>query len=180
MKQSEKLSKWRIYRSAAACLLVTSQCLSPVFAQDLRVPADGRLSDLSYLYAEEGVGVVADVCKRRFSQTQTDWDQALQKWHGNNRDSIGELNRLQATIGSALKANRPSVASVDTWAAIVNARFEWIGTVYQMLAPMSDAQAKKYCDDARVGFAHDPIAPDALSHAKTAASAAVEDLARHD
>lgn len=160
-------------------LLLWSACLSAAFAQELHVPSDERLHGLSALYASDAVGIVSDVCVQRFSQTRSDWEQTTIQWRHNNQDSIAELGQLQSAVGGALRAARPVSVDVDTWAAIVNARVEWVATVYQMLAPLDDIQAKPYCDAARLGFSHDLIAATDMAQARKAAAAAVEDLRKH-
>ena len=150
--------------------------VTTTLAQDLRVPSDGRLHDLSALYGADAVDIVADVCIQRFPQTRSDWGQTVQVWKRNNVDALAALGRLQAELGTALRATRPASVDVDTWAAIVNARFEWIGTVYQMLAPMGDIQAKPYCESARADYARQMIDSDTMSQAETAVAAAVADL----
>lgn len=160
----------------AAATTLAFMSATAAFAQDLRIPADGRLHGLSALYGADAVDIVADVCIARFPQTRSDWGQTVQLWKSNNVNALAELGRLQAELGTALRATRPASVDVDTWAAIVNARFEWIGTVYQMLAAMGDIQAKPYCEFARADYARQMIDSGTLSEAGTAVAAAVADL----
>ena len=175
LMRARKIRAIAIAGSATLAMTVATTA----FAQDLRVPADGRLHGLSALYGADAVGIVADVCVQRFPETRSDWEHAVQLWHQENASALAELDRLQAELGRALRTTRPASVDVDTWAAIVNARFEWIGTVYQMLAPMGDAQAKPYCESARVGYARLPIDSDTMSQARTAVTGAVADLGQN-
>lgn len=161
----------------AGCFALGTALSSSASAKDLRMLSDARLYGLPALYAsDDAVNIVSDICGRRFTETQTDWAQSVDQWRRNNLDSLSELERLQNAVGDAVVARRVGLLDMPTWDAIVNTRQEWDATFYEMLAPMEDAEARRYCDAARVGSSHQKITPAEMTNARTAAAAAIEYL----
>jgi hypothetical protein len=145
-------------------------------AQELRIAADGRLQGLADLYAADAVAIVSEICVQRFPETNQVWAQAATDFRLKNRDTLAELDRLQAKVIGALRAKLPATVELDTLATIVSARMEFAAFAFHMLALMNDAQAQPYCDSTRALYPNDPLEPDLLKRARTAAAAAVEDL----
>ncbi len=170
----------RLGRSMTLAISCTlgSVATVPAFAQELRIAADGRLHFLANLYADETVANLSQVCIQRFPETKSAWAQAQTDFHQKNRQALAELAQLQAKLTAALRAKLPAALDLDTLATIVYARMELLAVMGQLVAPMNDAEARKYCDDARALYANDPFEPDYMRRARTAAAAAVEDLSR--
>lgn len=148
-------------------------------AQELHVPADARLHNLSALYQRDVPANVAGICSQRFAATHNDWDLTVSGFKARNKVQLAELDVLQARILSALKTGHPGPLDIDTWAAVVNARSEQQLLVGYMLAPLSDRDAQSYCDQARKSFSEEVIDEETLKTARAAVAAAVEDLSAH-
>jgi hypothetical protein len=157
-----------------AIILLLLASHSAAWAQELRYPSDGRLRKLSSIYPEDVTSQIGFVCQQRFSGSQEEWESATSEWRRQNASALTEATRLQASVGSALRKSRPTSIDIDTWAFIVNARFESLAEMDQLLATMGDAQAKPYCESMLTtkfgSFVVD------MTDARAAASAAVEDL----
>ncbi len=148
------------------------------FAQELHVPADGRLQSLSALYQGDVPSNIAGICSQRFPDTHSEWDLAVNRFNARNKVQLAELEVLQAQILSALKSGHRGPLDVDTWAAVVNARSEQNAFVGYMLAPLSDLEAQAYCDQTRKSYGQEVIDEASLNTARKAAAAAIEDLGK--
>ena len=165
--------------SKALCFSLLVSATSGVLAQQFHVPPDARLHGLSALYQGEVPANVAGICSQRFEATHDDWDLAVHRFNGRNQVQLAELDALQARILAALKAARAGSPDIDTWAAIVNARSEQQLVVAYLLAPLSDQEARSYCDQARRSLGETVVDDASLGTARAATAAAIEDLGKH-
>jgi hypothetical protein len=149
-----------------------------VCAQELHVPNDDRLRQLSMVYQEDVPAYIASTCSQRFHDTQKDWDAAIGHFNGSNKVQLAELKGLQGQLVSALKAGHVGPLDVDTWAAVANARMELNATIGSMMAPLNDQEAQSYCDQTLKSYGQEVIDEASMNTARKAAAAAIEDLSK--
>jgi hypothetical protein len=151
---------------------------SVAWAQPLREPGEARLHDLESLYAEDAMSNVWNYCVQRDPTSAAAWNTVISRWHGANRAALAELRALDAQLVAAMRAHPAASADLDTWTAIVSARLRLAESELQLLAPLSDEDARRYCDQAQATFAGQTLAADDLAKARAATAAALTFLDR--
>ncbi len=165
-------------KAKVICCLLLGATIGHICAQELRVPNDGRLRQLSMVYQEDVPSYIASMCSQRYHDTQKDWDLAIARFKGHNEAQLAELKGLQAQLVSALKAGHVGPLDIDTWAAVANARMELNAEIGTMMAPLNDQEAQSYCDQTLKSFGQEVIDETTMGAARKAAAAAIEDLGK--
>ena len=174
-------SKFHAIRRAAALLACTAGlCASGAsHAQAILVnPSDSRLYHLDPLYGDIAIADIWNFCTQRVPETAPAWNQTIGDWQSANSAAIHELHQLQEQIVLAMRAHSGPI-DLDAWNAILSARVAISADVMTMIAPMNDAQAKKYCEEFQASFAKDVISEADMKDARARAAGVLAYLNGH-
>jgi hypothetical protein len=130
------------------------------------------LFQLGGAFAEQALGLAADLCTQRVPASRTGWQEASRQWHEDHRDRLEALRQSTRSLETALRTRPVPGAPLDL-GQYTQASAQASALVLYGLAAASDAKASELCETLRARMLDRASQDRSLDQAQAAVSAAL-------